>query len=98
QVYIQPSKYESFGLCILEAMATGRPVVAFNVGGIPELVGDCGFVVDNKESFLCKVEELLNNRELCNKIGEKASARAKTFEWNSIAKKTIGFYEAILDE
>src|SRR3989344_6733257 len=33
QVYIQPSKYESFGLCILEAMANGRPIVAFKVGG-----------------------------------------------------------------
>lgn len=98
QVYVQPSKYESFGLCVLEAMATGRPVVAFNVGGIPELVGDYGFIVNDKESFLCKIEELLNNKELCEDIGKKACARAKTFEWGSIAKKTIDFYKVILNE
>ncbi|MDP2926448.1 MAG: glycosyltransferase family 4 protein, partial [Nanoarchaeota archaeon] len=59
QVYIQPSKYESFGLCILEAMATGRPVVAFNVGGIPEVIGDSGFIVINKKVFIYKVKQLL---------------------------------------
>lgn len=98
QIYIQPSKYESFGLCIIEAMATGRPVVSFRVGGIPELVGDCGFVVNDKKSFLSKIEELLNNRELCHSIGEKARARAKTFEWDTIAKKVISYYKVILNE
>ena len=98
QVYIQPSKYESFGLCLLEAMATGRPVIAFKVGGIPQLVGDCGFVVNDKESFLSKIEELLNNRGLCQKIGEKAHTRAEDFKWDIIAKKTIDFYKVILNE
>ncbi len=98
QVYIQPSKYESFGLCIIEAMATGRPVVAFRVGGIPKLVGDCGFVVNNKEIFLSKIEELLNNKDLCQKIGEKARTRAELFEWDGIAKKTIDFYKVVLNE
>ena len=98
QVYIQPSKYESFGLCIIEAMSTGRPVVAFRVGGIPNLIGDCGFVVNDKESFLSKIEELLNNRDLCQKIGEKARARAENYKWDIIAKKTIDFYKVILNE
>ena len=98
QVYIQPSKYESFGLCIIEAMATGRPVVAFRVGGIPKLIGVCGFVVNDKGSFLTKIEELLNNRDLCQKIGEKARARAENFKWDIIANKTIDFYKVILNE
>jgi len=98
QVYIQPSKYESFGLCIIEAMSTGRPVVAFSVGGIPQLIGECGFVVNNKENFLCKIEELLNNRELCQKIGEKASTRAAIFKWDIITKKTIDFYKVISND
>jgi glycosyltransferase involved in cell wall biosynthesis len=98
QVYIQPSKYESFGLCIIEAMSTGRPVVAFSVGGIPKLIGDCGFVVNDKESFLSKIEELLNNRDLCQRIGEKARTRAEIFKWDIITKKTIDFYKVILNE
>ena len=97
QLYIQPSNYESFGLCIIEAMATGRPVVAFRVGGIPELVGDTGFVVRNKENFLYKIEELLNDRELCQKTGEKARARAETFDWDNIAKRVISYYREVLN-
>jgi len=58
QVYIQPSKYESFGLCILEAMATGRPVVALDVGGIPEVIGESGFTAKNTKELIYKVKEL----------------------------------------
>jgi len=96
QVYIQPSKYESFGLCILEAMAIGRPVVAFKVGGIPEVIGDSGFALVNRERFIYKVKELLQNRNECVKIGKMANKRAKNFDWNLIAQKTIKYYEEVI--
>ena len=95
QVYIQPSKYESFGLCILEAMATGRPVVAFKVGGIPEVIGDSGFVLINREGFIYKVKGLLENIKECVRMGKKANKRAKNFDWNLIAQKTIKYYEEV---
>ena len=95
QVYIQPSKYESFGLCILEAMAIGRPVVAFNVGGIPEVIGDSGFVTNNKKEFIYKVKQLLDNKKDCVDIGKKANQRAKKFDWDIIAKKTIQYYNEV---
>jgi len=98
QVYIQPSKYESFGLCILEAMAIGRPVIAFRVGGIPEVIGDSGFVVTNKDAFIYKLDELLNNRDECIRIGKKAHQKAKEFDWDLIAKKTIKYYEELKNE
>lgn len=96
QVYIQPSKYESFGLCIIEAMATGRPAVAFKVGGIPEVIGDAGFTVGNLDELIKKVKVLLLDKELCEKIGKKASERAKLFDWKIIAKKTIQYYKEVL--
>ena len=95
QVYIQPSKYESFGLCILEAMATGRPVVAFKVGGIPEVIGNSGFALINREEFIYKVKSLLENKKECIKMGNKANKRAKNFDWNLIAQKTIKYYEEV---
>lgn len=98
QVYIQPSKYESFGLCILEAMASGRPVVAFKVGGIPEVIGDSGFALTGKKRFIYKVRELLENKKECIMIGKKANKRAKRFEWNLIAKRTIKYYEDVKNE
>ncbi len=96
QVYIQPSKYESFGLCIVEAMATGRPVVAFHVGGIPEVVGDAGFTVKNTVDLISKIKELLKDESTCNIIGKQASIRAKIFDWNSIALRTIKYYNEVL--
>ena len=95
QVYIQPSKYESFGLCILEAMATGRPVVAFKVGGIPEVIGNSGFALTNREGFIYKVKELLENRNECVRMGKKANKRAKNFDWNLIAQETIKYYKEV---
>ncbi|MDP2672613.1 MAG: glycosyltransferase family 4 protein [Nanoarchaeota archaeon] len=95
QVYIQPSKYESFGLCILEAMATGRPVVAFKRGGIPEVIGNSGFALINRGSFIYKVKELLENKTGCVIMGKKANKRAKNFNWNLIAQETIKYYEQV---
>ena len=95
QVYIQPSKYESFGLCILEAMAIGRPVVAFNVGGIPEVIGDAGFIVNNKKEFIYKVKQLLENKRECVRTGKNANKRTKNFDWDLIAKQTIQYYEEV---
>jgi|SRR3989344_1211557 len=98
QVYIQPSKYESFGLCIIEAMAIGRPVVAFNVGGIPEVIGNAGFVVKDLKELIYKVKNLLEDKRLCETIGKRANKRAKDFDWNIIAKKTINYYNQIKNE
>lgn len=96
QIYIQPSKYESFGLCIVEAMATGRAVIAFNVGGIPEVIGKAGFTVKNINSFKNKIKELLKNEAKCISIGKIASARAKNFDWDLIALQTIEYYKEVL--
>jgi len=96
QVYIQPSKYESFGLCIVEAMATGRPVIAFRVGGIPEVIGNAGFTVKNINELVSKIKELLNDEPACTNIGRQASIRAKIFDWNTIAQKTIKYYKKVI--
>ena len=76
-------------------MATGRPVVAFNVGGIPEVIGNEGFIVKNTKELVYKIKELLNNKEKCTIIGKRASRRAKNFDWDLIAKKTIAFYNEV---
>lgn len=92
QIYIQPSKYESFGLCIAEAMATGRPVVSFNVGGIPEVIGDAGVIVNNKSEMMSAIVQLLEEKERCIAIGKKASERANRFNWSLISRRIINYY------
>lgn len=95
QIYIQPSKYESFGICIIEAMATGRPVVSFNVGGIPEVIGDAGIIVNNKHEMITSIIELLEDKKRCNAMGKKASERANIFNWDLISRRIIDYYKEV---
>lgn len=94
---VVPSKYESFGIVALEAMACGTPVIASDVGGLACLVKneETGFTIpDGDISALAdKIALLINNPELRKKIGVQAAKYAKEYGWASIAKKMIKLYQ-----
>ncbi len=95
-VYLQPSLYESFGLCILEAMASGNAVVATNVGGIPEVVGDSGILVSPHSKNLSRnITKLLRSESLRRKYALSAIDRARRFDWPIIAAKTLELYKEL---
>ena len=98
-VYVQPSLYETFGLSVLEAMATGRAVVATKVGGMPEVLGKTGLLakVDPKD-ISRKILKLLTNEKLRKKYGKLAIERAKKFDWGIIAQQTLDLYKEVIDE
>jgi glycosyltransferase involved in cell wall biosynthesis len=95
-----PSLYETFGIVCLEAMASGKPVVASNVGGIPFVVeeGKTGLLFEsgNIEDLAKKVITLLQDKELREKMGEAGRERAKEFTWNKIAEQTVEVYKGII--
>lgn len=100
-VFVLPSLLEGFGLTILEAMAAGKPVVAFNVGGIPEVMRDDihGKLVDLK-----KPNELANallyfieNPQLSRKIGKRnRDYVVRKFSWKKTAKQTERLYQSLI--
>lgn len=95
-IYVQPSRYESFGMTILEAMSCGCAVVCSNKGGIPEVVSDAGEIMPlNTSLFIKKITFLLNNYKLRERYSRKAIIRSKKFNWENIAKKTFDIYEVI---
>ena len=88
-VFVLPSLSEGFPTVILEAMASGIPIVATKVRGVPEIIkdGENGFLVEprNSEEIAEKVLLLLNKDELRKRISEKNIEEVKRYHWESIA-------------
>ncbi|MCX5681354.1 MAG: glycosyltransferase family 4 protein, partial [Candidatus Omnitrophica bacterium] len=79
-VLVLPSvAHEGFGLVLLEAMLYKKPVVGTKMGGIPEVIGDVGYIVSPKVSaeLTDVIGRLLKNPQLCNMLGEKGFMRLK---------------------
>lgn len=98
EVLVLPSLKEGVPAVILEAMAMKRPVVASNVGGIPEVVidGGTGFLVEpkNPEAIAEKVIYLLKNPRIAKEMGEKGYQRIKE---NFTLEKMVKEYEKLYD-
>jgi len=98
-VYVQPSIYETFGMCILEAMAAGTAVVGTKVGGIPEVIGNAGLLAKpDAKDISRKVLKLLGDTKLRKKYGALAIKRAQDFDWKDVAKQTLDLYSEVIEE
>jgi N-acetyl-alpha-D-glucosaminyl L-malate synthase BshA len=88
------SENESFGLSILETMFFGRPVVAFRIGGIPEVLGDAGFLHEFGDiaGMAGSLDALMDSRETAQEIGERGRQRAEQF---FTAEHVVPQYEAL---
>jgi D-inositol-3-phosphate glycosyltransferase len=102
EVVVMPSHYESFGMVALEAMACGTPVIASQVGGLAFLVrdGETGFVVPGNDiqSLANRLMELIKDKELRNKLGNKSTEYAQMYAWETISTKMIEVYNQILQK
>jgi N-acetyl-alpha-D-glucosaminyl L-malate synthase BshA len=78
---VYTSENESFGLSILETMFFGKPVVAFRIGGIPEVVGDDARLHEfgDVSGMAKSLDALIDSPETAKAIGERARERAETF-------------------
>ena len=89
---------ESFGLVFLEAMTYGKPIVATKVGGVPEVVGNCAILVppDRPRSLATALTDVLRNRKIARKLGNRARERAKVFNWDSIVERYNQLYRKLM--
>ena len=91
-IFIRPSRSEGFGNSFIEAMASGLPVIATPVGGIPDFLDDKETGIfcspDNPQSIAESVKILLENKELVSKITEKAyDMVVSSYSWDHVAKE-----------
>lgn len=98
-IFVLFSEWEGFGISVLEAMASGKPVIVSDRGALPIIVKNNqeGFVVPFKNVKLLrvKIKELLNNSSLSKKMGIQGLKKSKNYIWKKIVKKYEEAYEQI---
>lgn len=97
-LYIFPSLYEGFGLPPLEAMARSCPVLSSDCSSLPEILGDAAmyFNPEDEDDVLGKINLLLNDSNLRQKLIDKGINQAKKYNWWGCANQTLEVYKQVL--
>ncbi|MGD8793212.1 MAG: glycosyltransferase family 1 protein [Anaerolineae bacterium] len=90
-----PSRYEGFGLPVLEALACGTPLVTSNAASLPELAGDAAFSLDpdDVQGLAGAILACLVDEPLAAELRRRGPAQAARFTWAETAQQTLAAYE-----
>lgn len=93
-VFILSSEYEGLPLSILEAMAAGLPIIATNVGGVPDIVEDNGILIEknNKEQLTAAMLKLIQDNKLRQSMADNSRNAAQQYDISIIAEKYQQLY------
>lgn len=85
------SKYEGFGLPVLEAMACGCPVITSNNSSLPEVIGDAGIMIDcsSKQKHIDAYKKYYFSETLRKKNSQKGLERARLFTWEKAVSSIL---------
>jgi glycosyltransferase involved in cell wall biosynthesis len=94
ELFVYPSRFEGFGLPVLEAMACGVPVVTTNVASLPEVAGDAAWLVspDDESQLIEAMRCVLNDSTLRQEMRARGLAQAAAFTWERTARQTAKSY------
>ena len=99
-IFVFPSRLETFGLVVIEAMAAGLPVVASRVGGVTDIVeeGKTGYTFNSGDSaaLLNGIRQIASSRENMRRMGMQARSYAETQSWDAIMDEVIDIYASLI--
>lgn len=97
KVFVYASRYEGFGLPVLEAMACGAPVITSNVASMPEIAGDAGILInpDREDELTDAIARVLTDADLAARLARAGVERARSFSWERAAKETLAVYDRV---
>jgi alpha-1,3-rhamnosyl/mannosyltransferase len=99
RLFVYPSRYEGFGLPVVEAMASGVPVVTSSVSCLPEISGDGAELVhpDDVDGLRATLERLLGDDARRAQLRALGLARATRFSWQRCAEETVAVYRRVAE-
>ena len=97
-VLIYPSKYEGFGIPILEAMSLGCPVISSNVSSLPEVYGNAalGFSPNSSDELINCINKVVFDNFQRDQLIEKGLKRKNLFSWKKCAQQTNDIYKKLI--
>lgn len=100
ELFVFPSRYEGFGLPVLEAFGCGAPVITTTSSSLPEVAGEAAVLVDpyDTDALAAAMERVLADESLRKKLRADGLARAAEFSWERTAQMTLDVYDRVLAE
>ncbi len=100
EIMVYPSFFEGFGLPVLEAQASGCPVITSNISSLPEAGGDAALYVDpaNSRQIGAAIRELLTDTKLKSELIQKGLVNSLKFNDQAVAENLMKMYRALAAE
>lgn len=97
-IFVWPSLWEGFGLPVIEAMASGAPVITSKTTSLPEVAGDAAILVDPEsvEEISQAISYLLENPQKGKELSAKGKDRANNFKWSKTLEETVKVWREVL--
>lgn len=99
-VFVCPSRYEGFGIPILDALSAGCPVVLSDASCLPEVGGDAALYagIDDIRGLKHQIQKVLDDKQLVCELRKRGLQRAESFSWEKCASETADIYRRVYTE